>query len=94
MKRLIIILICLSFVALASAKDLKLKGTVKQDPIRGAGSFLILNDNGNETGRIKSNPLWPANSNRYLIMDKKGNIEGMIKPDYIRPNIWIIETDK
>jgi hypothetical protein len=87
-------LICLTFVSLASAKDLKIKGTVKQDPIRGAGNFLIMDSSGNETGRIKSDPLWPSNSNRYLILDKKGNVERTIKPDYLNKDRWIIETNK
>ena len=76
MKQLIIMLICLVFVPVVIAGDFATKYQIKSDPVRGAGNYLIRNDNGNETGRIKRNPLWPSNSGRYLILDKKGNVRG------------------
>ena len=94
MKKLIIALIFLAFVPLAYAGDLETKYIIKQDPLRGGDNYLIINDDGKATGRIKPNPMYPSDSGRYLILDKKGNETGIIRPDYLNKDRYIIETVK
>jgi len=91
MKKIIFILICLCFVTLAFADDLKIKSVIKPDPLRGGQNYLLLNDDGNEKARIKPDPL---RSGRYLILDKKGNERGIIRPDYLWSDRLVIEKKK
>ena len=94
MKKLILTLSCLAVVSLAFADDLKVKGLIRPDPLRGQGNYLIINKSGNERGMIRPDPI-RSGSNRYLILDKKGNESGIIKPDPLRgQGHWIIETKK
>jgi hypothetical protein len=76
------------------ANELKIKGYIKPDPLRGDGHYLIYNKNGNAKERIRPNPLWPSNSGNYLILDKKGNSVGRIRPDPLRKGQFIIEKKK
>ena len=94
MKKLILILLCLTFVPLADADELKIKGYIKSDPLRGDNNYLIYNKQGKATGRIAPDPLRPSSSNHYRIYDKKGNQAGQIRPDYIDNRRYIIETVK
>ncbi len=94
MKRLILILVCLAIIPLASADELKIKGYIKPDPLRGGKNYLIMNKHGKATGRIAPDPLRPSSSNYYLIYDKKGNQTGRIRPDYLDSRRIIIETVK
>ena len=94
MKKLILILLCLAFVPLTSADELKIKGYIKSDPLRGGNNYLIYNKDGKATGRISPDPLRPSSSSHYLIYDKKGNQTGRIRPDYIDNRRYIIETVK
>ena len=94
MKKLILILICLAFALQASADELKIKGYIKPDPLRGNNNYLIYNKDGKATGRIAPDPLRPSSSVHYRIYDKKGNQTGQIRPDYIDNRRYIIETVK
>ena len=94
MKKLIFIIMCLTFVPLVSADELKIKGYIKPDPLRGGNNYLIYNEDGKATGRIAPDPLRPSSSSHYLIYDKKGNQTGRIRPDYIDNRRYIIETVK
>ena len=94
MKKLILILLCLTFVPLASADELKIKGYIKPDPLRGGNNYLIYNKDGKATGRIAHDPLRPSKSNYYRIYDKKGNQTGQIRPDNIDNRRYIIEPVK
>ena len=94
MKKLILILLCLAFAPLAIADELKIKGYIKPDPLRGGNNFLIYNKDGKATGRIAPDPLRPASSDHYRIYDKSGNQTGQIRPDYIDNRRYIIEKDK
>ena len=94
MKIIILILLCLIFVSLTSADELKIKGYIKSDPLRGGNNYLIYNKDGKTTGRIAPDPLRPSKSNHYRIYDKKGNRTGQIRPDYIDNRRYIIETVK
>lgn len=85
---------CLTIVPLASADELKIKGYIKPDPIRGGTNYLIYNKDGNATGRISPDPLRPSSSSHYLIYDKKGNQTGRIRPDCLDSRRSIIETVK
>ena len=93
MKKLIIVLLSIVFIPLASADELKIKGYIKSDPIRGANHYLISNDCGNVKARIKPNPIWPRDSGHYLIIDKEGNESGRIRPNYLNKDSYIIETN-
>jgi hypothetical protein len=92
MKIPIIVLLSIAVMPLAWADELKIKGFIKADPLRSNNHYLISNDNGKSKARIKTNPLWPQDSGRYLIIDKDGNERGRIKPDYINKDRYIIET--
>jgi hypothetical protein len=92
MKKLIIVFLSIAVVPLALADELKIKGYIKPDPIRGANHYLISNDRGKVKARVKPDPLWSPNSGRYLIIDKEGNERGRIRPDYINKDRYIIET--
>ena len=94
MKKLILILLCLFYVPLVFADDLKIKGSIRPDPLWNDGRYQILNKDGNQKGWIKKDPLWSTGSNRYLILDKKGNEQGIIKPDYLWNDRLIIEKKK
>jgi hypothetical protein len=94
MKKPILTLLCLPFAPLASADELKIKGYIKSDPLRGGNNYLIHNKDGKATGRISPDPLWPSSSSHYLIYDKKGIQTGRIRPDYIDNRRYIIETIK
>ena len=94
MKRLILFIMCLAVVPLSSADELKIKGYIKSDPLRGGNNYLIYNKDGKTTGRIAPDPLRPSSSNHYRIYDKKGNQTGQIRPDYIDNRRYIIETVK
>ncbi len=94
MKRPILILVCLAITSLASADELKTKGYIKADPLRGDNNFLIYNKDGKAKGRISPDPLHPSSSSHYLIYDKKGNQTGRIRPDYIDSRRYIIETNR
>ena len=85
---------CLTIVPLVSAEELKIKGYIKSDPLRGGNNYLIYNKNGKATGRISPDPLRPSSSSHYRIYDKKGNQTGRIRPDYIDNRRYIIETVK
>jgi len=94
MKKLILILLLLAIIPLASADELKIKGYIKPDPLRGGNNYLIYNKDGKATGRIASDPLRPSSSSYYRIYNKKGNQTGQIRPDYIDNRRYIIETVK
>ena len=94
MKKLIIVLLFIAVMPLAWADELKIKGYIKPDPIRGAGHYLISNDDGTVKARIKPDPLWHGNSNRYLTIDKDGNESGRLGPDYLNKDSYIVETVK
>jgi len=94
MKKPILFLLCLTIVPLASADELKIKGYIKSDPLRGGNNYLIYNKDGKATGRISPDPLRPSSSSHYLIYDKSGNQTGQIRPDYIDNRRYIIETVK
>ena len=93
-KKPILILLCLTFVPLTSADELKIKGYIKPDPLRGGNNYLIYNKDGKAAGRIAPDSLWPSSSNHYRIYDKKGNQTGQIRPDYIDNRRYIIEMVK
>jgi hypothetical protein len=94
MNKLIIVLLSIVFIPLAGADELKIKGYIKPDPIRGANHYLISNEGGNSKAMIKPNPLWSGDSGRYQIIDKDGNESGRIRPDYLNKDQYIIETVK
>ena len=94
MKKLIIVLLFIAVMPLAWADELKIKGYIKPDPIRGAGHYLISNDDGTVKARIKPDPLWHGDSDRYLTIDKDGNESGRIRPDHQNTDSYIIETVK
>ena len=94
MKKLILILLCLTFAPLAGADELKIEGYIKPDPLRGGNNHLIYNKDGKATGKISPDPLRPSSSNHYCIYDKNGNQTGQIRPDYIDNRRYIIETVK
>lgn len=94
MKKLILILLCFAFVSLANAGELKIKGYIKPDPLRGDNNYLIYNKQGKATGRIAPDPLRPLNSDYYRIYDKNGKQTGQIRPDYIDSRRSIIEKVK
>ena len=94
MKKLIIVLLFIAVMPLAYADELKIKGHIKPDPIRGANHYLISNDGGNVKDRIKPDPLWTGDSGHYLIIDKDGNESGRIRPDYFNKDSYIVETVK
>ena len=94
MKKLIIMIICFSFIPWAYADELKTNGYIKSDPLRGGNNYLIYNEQGKATGRISPDPLRPSSSSHYLIYDKKGNQTGRIRPDYLDSRRYIIETTK
>ena len=94
MKKLIIALLFIAVMPLALADELKIKGYITPDPIRGAGHYLISNDDGNVKARIKPDPLWPRDSGRNLIIDNDGNESGRIRPNYLNSDQYIIETVK
>jgi hypothetical protein len=90
-KKLFVILLCLSFTSLAVAGQFKIKGSIRPDPLRGENHYLIYNKHGKAEARIAPDPM---RSNQYQIIDKNGNQTGRIKPDAIRTDRWIIETVK
>jgi hypothetical protein len=92
MKKLILFFLFSTVVPLAGADELKIKGYIKSDPLRGGNNYLIYNKDGKTTGRIAPDPLWPSKSNYYRIYDKKDNQTGQIRPDYIDNRRYIIET--
>ena len=94
MKKLIIVSLSIVIIPLAWAGDLKIKGHIKPDLIRGENHYLISNDGGNVKARIKPNPILPGDSGHYLIIDKDGNESGRIRPDYQNTDSYIIETVK
>ena len=94
MKKLIIVLLSTAVMPLASADELKIKGYIKSDPIRGANHYLISNNGGSINARMKPDPLWPSDSDRSIIIDKEGTERGRIKSDYVNKNRYIIETVK
>ena len=94
MKKLIIVFLSIAVVPLALAEELKIKGYIKPDPIRGANHYLISNDSGKAKARIKPDPIWPNDSGRYIIIDKHGNESGRIRPDYLNKDQYIFETVK
>jgi hypothetical protein len=93
MKKLSLTLLCFALAPLASADELKTKGYIKFDPIRGGNNFLIYED-GKATGRITPDPIRPSSSSYYRIYNKKGNQTGQIRPDHIDNRRYIIETFK
>ena len=94
MKKLILFFLFFTVVPLTSADELKIKGYIKSDPLRGGNNYLIYNKDGRATKRISPDPLRPSNSGHYMIYDKKGNQTGRISPDYIDNRRYIIETVK
>ena len=84
----------MAVVSLAGAEELKIKGYIKPDPLRGDNNYLIYSKDGKATGRISPDPLRPSSSDHYLIYDKKGNLTGRIRPDYLDNRRYIIETVK
>ena len=94
MKKLILFFLFFTVVPLTSADELKIKGYIKPDPLRGGNNYLIYNKDGKAAGRIAPDPLRPSSSNHYRIYDKKGNQTGQIRPDYIDNRRYIIETVK
>jgi hypothetical protein len=64
MKKLIFVLLCLLAVPFVSADDLKIKGYIKPDPIRGGNNYLIFNKDGKATGRISPDYI---ENRRYII---------------------------
>jgi len=94
MKKLIIVLLFIAVMPLAWAGELKIKGYIKPDPIRGAGHYVISNDDGSVKARIKPDPVWHGDSDRYLIINKDGNESGRISPNYQNTDSYIIETVK
>jgi hypothetical protein len=92
MKKLIIVLLSITVLPLAWADELKIKGYIKSDPIRGTDHYVISNDDGNVKARIKPDPIRSPDSGHYLIIDKDGNESGRIKPDYINKDRYIIEA--
>jgi hypothetical protein len=97
MKKLILILLCLTFAPLTGADgadELKIKGYIKPDPLRGGNNYLIYNEDGKATGRIAPDPLRPSSPNHYRTYDTNGNQTGRIRPDYIDNRRYIIEMDK
>ena len=91
MKKIVLILLCLSFAHLAVAGQFKIKGSIRSDPIRGENHYLIYNKHGKAKARIAPDPI---RSNQYQIFDKNGKQTGRIKPDAIRQDQWIIDTVK
>jgi uncharacterized protein YxjI len=89
-----LILILLAIAPLASAGELKVKGYIKPDPVRGANNYLIYNKQGKAIGRIAPDLLRPSESNYYRIYDKKGKQTGQIRPDYIDNRRYIFEKVK
>ena len=94
MKKLLLIFLFFALLPLASADELKIKGYIKPDPLRGGNNYLIYNEDGKATGRIVPDPLRPSSSDHYRIYDKKNNQTGRIRPDYIDNRRYIIETVK
>jgi len=94
MKQLIIVLLILLVVPLVRANELKIKGYLKSDPIRGANHYLIFGDDGKTKTLLKPDPIRSYDHSHYLIIDKDGNVSGRIKPDYHNEVSYIIETDK
>ena len=94
MKKLLLIFLFFALLPLANAGELKIKGYIKPDPLRGGNNYLIYNKQGKATGRIAPDPLRPSKSDYYRIYDKKGNQTGQIRPDYIDNRRYIIETVK
>ena len=94
MKKLTIVLLCLTVVPLVHAGELEIKGYIKPDLIRGNNHYLISNDDGKTKARIKPDPLWPGDSGRYMIIDKDGNESGRIRQDYLNKGRYFIETVK
>ena len=94
MQKIIIFLLVISLTPLVWADELKIKGYIKNDPIRGANHYLILNDDGNAKARLKPDPIRSSDSGHYLIIDKDGNESGRIRPDYLNKDQYIIEIDK
>jgi len=92
MKKLIIALLCLIIPRLVNAGELKIRGYIKPDPIRGANHYLITNDDGNVKARVKPDLIRPPDSGHYLIIDKDGSNSGRIRPDYINNGSYIFET--
>ena len=93
MKKLMIVLLSAAVMPLALADELKIKGYIKPDPIRGANHYLILNDDGNAKARLKPDPIRSSDSSHYLIIDKDGNESGRIRPDLLNKDSYIIETN-
>ena len=79
-KSIICIMLSLVISSMAYFDDLKFKGQIVPDAIRGENHYIILNKDGNEKGRIAPNPL-RSGQGHYLIYDKKGNEAGTIRPD-------------
>ena len=94
MKKLIIVLLSIAFMPLAYADELKIKGHIKPDPIRGTDHYLISSDNGNVNARLKPDPIRSSDSGHYIIIDKDGNGSGRIRPNYLNNDQYIIETVK
>ena len=94
MKKLLLIFLFFALLPLASADELKIKGYIKPDPLRGGNNYLIYNKQGKAAGRIAPDPLRPSKSNYYRIYDKSGKQTGQIRPDYIDNRRYIIETVK
>lgn len=92
MKKIITILLCLYVASFAHAGELKLKGYIKPDPIRGHNHFVLFDDAGNAKARIKPDPIWSNDSGRYIIIDKDGNESGRIRPDYLNKDQYNFET--
>ena len=74
MKKVILVLLCFTFVSWAFADELKIKGYIKPDPILGDGNFLIYNKDGNEKAK-KPDLIWSSKSERCLKIDK--NVESV-----------------
>ena len=94
MVKLIIVFLSIALTPLVWADELKMKGYIKQDPIRGANHYLISNDRGKVKARIKPDPLWSGDSGRFLIINNDGNESGRIRPSYLNNDQYIIETFK
>ena len=94
MKKLLLIFLFFALLPLASADELKIKGYIKPDPLRGGNNYLIYNKDGKATGRIAPDPLRSSSSSHYRIYGKKGNHTGQIRPDYIDNRRCIFETVK
>ena len=94
MKQLIIVLLILLVMPLVRANELKIKGYIKSDPIRGANHYLILGDDGKTKTRLKPDPIRSYDPSHYLIIDNDGTESGRMRPAYRNEDSYIIETVK